>query len=73
LELGQPDARMDELIAQEGGDKLPTIDFVVKIARIFQVTMDVLLLDELDLPSVLPESVSTPTLSEADTSQLNDQ
>ncbi len=34
----------------EGGDKLPSVDFVVKTARLFQVTTDILLLDDLDLP-----------------------
>jgi transcriptional regulator with XRE-family HTH domain len=35
----------------EAGKKLPTVEFVIKAARLFKVTTDVLLFDELDLES----------------------
>ena len=33
----------------ESGKKRPTVDFVISVARLFVVTTDVLLMDELDL------------------------
>lgn len=33
----------------ESGKKRPTVDFVISVARLFDVTTDVLLKDELDL------------------------
>ena len=35
----------------ESGKKLPTAGFTLKVARLFEVTTDVLLKDELDVPS----------------------
>lgn len=44
----------------EGGKKIPTAEFVLGVARLFHVTTDQLLKDELDLPeaSVRGESES---------------
>jgi transcriptional regulator with XRE-family HTH domain len=42
----------------ESGKKRPTADFVLSVARFFNVTTDVLLKDELDLDEIeLPSSV----------------
>lgn len=42
----------------ESGKKQPTAEFIIKVARLFQVSTDQLLLDELDvtLPPDTPES-----------------
>ncbi len=44
------------IIALESGQKLPSVEFVVGIARLFDVTTDQLLKDELDLELQLENS-----------------
>lgn len=39
----------------EAGKKIPTAEFVLSVARLFDVTTDQLLKDELDLPDVAVE------------------
>jgi transcriptional regulator with XRE-family HTH domain len=50
----------------EGGDKLPSIDFVVKAARLFQVSTDMLLLDELNIPEATLEAAKSKAESESE-------
>jgi len=40
----------------ERGEKIPTVDFAVKAARILGVSVDILLVDELELPQAVQGS-----------------
>ncbi len=40
----------------EQGKKMPTVDFVLNVSRVYDVSIDVLLKDELELGSTKPET-----------------